>query len=96
MTTTQPDRLDQVKSRLDKIELAIEALTEQVKESNQKLTEQVKESNQKLTEQVKESNLKIDLYQKASQQVVNLAFGLLSVAALAIIVPAVTMIIRNQ
>ena len=85
MTTTQPDRLDQVKSRLDKIELAIEALTEQVKESNQKLTEQVKESN-----------LKIDLYQKASQQVVNLAFGLLSVAALAIIVPAVTMIIRNQ
>jgi len=34
-------------------------------------------------------NLKIGLYQKASQHVVNLSFGLLSVAALAIIVLAV-------
>lgn len=74
MTPTHPDRLDQVESRLDKITGAIEALTEQVKESN----------------------LKVDLYQKASQQVVNLAFGLLSVAALAIIVPALTSTLLNK
>ncbi|MBJ7898359.1 MAG: hypothetical protein GC158_00240 [Cyanobacteria bacterium RI_101] len=32
---------------------------------------------------------KLDAYQKASQQVVNIAFGLLATAALSVIIPAV-------
>ncbi|ABW32243.1 hypothetical protein [Acaryochloris marina] len=43
-----------------------------------------------LKEQSIKSNERVELYLKASQQVVNLAFGLILTAALAIIIPVVT------
>ena len=47
------------------------------------------ESNlEDLTDETKRLNDRVEIYQKASQQVVNLAFGLLATAALAIIIPA--------
>ncbi|MGR3278488.1 hypothetical protein ACSYAD_25675 [Acaryochloris marina NIES-2412] len=43
-----------------------------------------------LKEQTTRTNERVEIYQKASQQVVNLAFGLILTAALAIIIPVVT------
>ncbi|MGK7898953.1 MAG: hypothetical protein AB4372_36405 [Xenococcus sp. (in: cyanobacteria)] len=60
--------------RLDKIEETLEKL--------------VKEQEKLVNEQEK-FNIRIETYQKSSQQVVNLAFGLILTSALAIIIPAV-------
>ncbi|WP_049783900.1 hypothetical protein [Acaryochloris marina] len=43
-----------------------------------------------LKEQTIKTNERVEIYQKASQQVVNLAFGLILTAALAIIIPVIT------
>ena len=42
-----------------------------------------------LKQELTRTNDKVEIYQKASQQVVNLAFGLILTAALSIIVPVV-------
>jgi septal ring factor EnvC (AmiA/AmiB activator) len=42
-----------------------------------------------LVTEIKIYDSKLDTYQKASQQIVNIAFGLLATSALAIIIPAV-------
>ena len=60
--------------RLDKIEETLERL----------VTEQ-----EKLVNEQEKFNIRIETYQKSSQQVVNLAFGLILTSALAIIIPAV-------
>ena len=60
--------------RLDKIEQTLERL----------VTEQ-----EKLVNEQEKFNIRIETYQKSSQQVVNLAFGLILTSALAIIIPAV-------
>ncbi len=60
--------------RLDKIEEILERL----------VTEQ-----EKLVNEQEKFNIRIETYQKSSQQVVNLAFGLILTSALAIIIPAV-------
>ena len=62
-------------SRLDKIEKTLEKL----------VTEQ-----EKLVNEQEKFNIRIETYQKSSQQVVNLAFGLILTSALAIIIPAVS------
>jgi DNA replication initiation complex subunit (GINS family) len=43
----------------------------------------------KLDFDIKEANIRIDAYQRSSTQVVNLAFGLISAAAVVILSPAV-------
>lgn len=73
MTQTQPNRLDR-----------IEATLETVVQSIQKLGTDVKS----LSDRVERTNDHIEIYQKALQQVVNLAFGILATAAAAIIIPA--------
>jgi len=42
-----------------------------------------------IKQRLKEFDIRIDTYQKASQQVVNLAFGLLTVTAASIVIPAI-------
>ena len=75
MTTTSPDRLDRIESLLDK-------LGEDMSTVKTDLTS--------LKEQTIKTNEKVETYQKASQQVVNLAFGLIFTSALAIILPVIT------
>ena len=59
---------------LDRIESLLEHLTQNVEE---------------LKNEMLRTNDKVEIYQKASQQVVNLAFSLIIAASLAIIVPAI-------
>ena len=61
-------------SRLDKIEETLEKLVNK---------------QEKLVNEQEKFNIRIETYQKSSQQVVNLAFGLILTSALAIIIPAV-------
>ncbi|PZV24691.1 MAG: hypothetical protein DCF12_17075 [Snowella sp.] len=50
---------------------------------------QIENTLEKLISKIDVYDSKLDAYQKASQQVVNIAFGLLATANLAIIIPAV-------
>ncbi len=67
--------------RLDKIEETLEKLV-----NNQ---EKLVKEQEKLVNEQEKFNIRIETYQKSSQQVVNLAFGLILTSALAIIIPAV-------
>jgi prefoldin subunit 5 len=51
--------------------------------------EHLEEKNDRISQQIREFDIRIDTYQKASQQVVNLAFGLIVAATASIIVPAI-------
>jgi prefoldin subunit 5 len=51
--------------------------------------EHLEEKNDQISQQIREFDIRIDTYQKASQQVVNLAFGLIVAATASIIVPAI-------
>ena len=44
---------------------------------------------EQLKQEVTRTNDRVEIYQKASQQVVNLAFGLILAATAAIVVPAI-------
>ena len=68
-------------SRLDRIESLLERLTIDVGE--------LKEDVEGLEKEVRENNIKVEIYQKSSQQVVNLAFSLILAATAAIIIPAI-------
>lgn len=52
-------------------------------------TEDISQTLKDFETRFKEFDLRIDTYQKASQQVVNLAFSLIIAATAAIIIPAV-------
>ncbi len=67
--------------RLDKIEETLEKLV-----NNQ---EKLVKEQEKLVNEQEKFNIRIETYQKSSQQVVNLAFGLILTSALAIIIPVV-------
>lgn len=51
--------------------------------------EHLEEKNDKISKQIREFDIRIDTYQKSSQQVINLAFGLIVAATASIIVPAI-------
>ena len=51
--------------------------------------DKIEETLEKLVIEQEKFNIRIETYQKSSQQVVNLAFGLIITSALAIIIPAV-------
>lgn len=82
MTTTSPDRLDRIESLLSTLGEDMQTVKADIST--------VKEDISELKEQTTKTNEKVETYQKASQQVVNLAFGLIVTAALAIILPVVT------
>ena len=51
--------------------------------------DRIEETLEKLVVEQEKFNIRIETYQKSSQQLVNLAFGLILTSALAIIIPAV-------
>ena len=59
--------------RLDKIETTLEKLVEEITKTN---------------DEIAKTNDKVEIYQKASQQVVNLAFSLILTATITIVVQA--------
>ena len=81
MTDLDSSRLDRIESLLEHLTTDVGRLTTDVG----KLTTDVEELKQEVTR----TNDKVEIYQKASQQVVNLAFGLILTSALAIIIPAI-------
>lgn len=74
--------------RLDRIEAAVEHLTAVSVESSAKLDQLSADFTALKIEQLA-ANTRIDAYQKASNQVVNLAFALISAATITVIVSAV-------
>ena len=75
------ERLDRIESQLENVVKSLGHLTTNV----EKLTTDVEQLKQEVTR----TNDRVEIYQKASQQVVNLAFGLIVAATAAIVVPAV-------
>jgi hypothetical protein len=62
----------------------------QIARANTQAVTHLSEKVDKLTDEAKESNIRIDAYQKASNQVVNLAFTVITAAAaVTILSPAV-------
>lgn len=99
MTASNPDRLDRIEELLTGFGEDFNALREQSAKTNEKVESlghlgedlsTVKNDLNSLKEQTTKTNERVEIYQKASQQVVNLAFGLILTAALAIIIPVVT------
>jgi septal ring factor EnvC (AmiA/AmiB activator) len=82
------ERLDRIESQLENVVTSLGHLTTNVEKLTtdvEKLTTDVEGLKQEVTR----TNDRVEIYQKASQQVVNLAFGLIVAATAAIIVPAV-------
>ncbi len=79
---TERDRLERIKIRLDGVESRLDGLETDVTglKNEGKLSE--------ILAEFKNSNIRIDIYQKAYQPVVNLAFGLIVTAVAAIVIPA--------
>ncbi|MBF2058389.1 MAG: hypothetical protein IGQ45_14540 [Cyanobacterium sp. T60_A2020_053] len=67
--------------RLDKIEITLEKLVEEIGKINDAMG--------KTNNAMEKTNDKVEIYQKASQQVVNLAFSLILTATITIVVQAV-------
>ncbi|UJB72282.1 hypothetical protein HRE53_27155 (plasmid) [Acaryochloris sp. 'Moss Beach'] len=74
MTAASPDRLDRIESTL-------ETVLEKIQQIDTKV--------EKLDTDVRAANERTDTYWEASKLLINLAFGLIATAVIAIIVPAV-------
>ncbi|MBE9175366.1 hypothetical protein IQ225_08765 [Synechocystis salina LEGE 06155] len=83
MTNTNNDNI-----RLEQISEDIEAQRHSLNEQGQRL-DRIETILTSLVTEIKIYDSKLDTYQKASQQIVIIAFGLLATSALAIIIPAV-------
>ena len=79
---------DSENQRLERMETTLDTQGNRLDRIEQNLTG-TKEALTSLVTEIKIYDSKLDAYQKASQQVVNIAFGLLATSALAIIIPAV-------
>lgn len=73
MTQSEDNLLDRIESQLKNVVTSLKQLTTDV---------------EGLKQEVNQTNLRVEIYQKASGQVVNLAFSLIVAATAAIIVPA--------
>lgn len=79
------DFQQRVLERLDRLAADLEQNNQRIEETNKK----VEETNKKvevLTQELALTNTRVDTYQKASNQVVNLAFGLIATATITIVV----------
>ncbi|WLT36832.1 hypothetical protein NON20_11985 [Synechocystis sp. B12] len=74
--------------RLEQISEDLEAQRHSLNKQGQRL-DRIETILTNLVTEIKIYDSKLDTYQKASQQIVNIAFGLLATSALAIIIPAV-------
>ncbi|NET31572.1 MAG: hypothetical protein F6K19_06175 [Cyanothece sp. SIO1E1] len=88
MTQSEPTQSDRIETLLERLTTDVGALTTDVEALTtdvEALTTDVETLKQETTR----TNDKVETYQKASQQVVNLAFGLILTSTLAIIIPAI-------
>ena len=88
MTNNDNIRLDQIVEDLEAQRHTLEAQGHTLNEQGQRL-DRIETVLTNLVTEIKIYDSKLDTYQKASQQIVNIAFGLLATSALAIIIPAV-------
>ena len=90
------DLVLQTHQRLEHLERKTDDITVQLKEVDNRLNEfdnrfnEVDKRFNEFDNRFREFDIRIDTYQKASQQVVNLAFGLIVAATAAIVIPAIT------
>ncbi len=75
------EKLDRIEATLERLEKGFSSLNDKVGDLDTKVG--------RLDTDVRVVNERVDAYQKASQQVVNLAFSLIVAATLAILVPVV-------
>ena len=88
MTAASPDRLDRIESTLETVLEKIQALDTKVGQLDTKVG-QLDTKVEKLDDDVRAANERTDTYWEASKLLINLAFGLIATAVIAIIVPAV-------
>lgn len=81
MTQAEGDRLDRIEAQLENVVASLEHLSTNV----ERLTADVDD----LKKEVTKTNERVEIYQRASGQVVNLAFSLILAATAAIVIPAV-------
>lgn len=81
MTAASPDRDDRIERTLETVLEKIQALDTKVGQIDIKV--------EKLDADVRAANERTDTYWEASKLLINLAFGLIATAVIAIIVPAV-------
>ncbi|MGH2416069.1 MAG: hypothetical protein ACRDEA_20740 [Microcystaceae cyanobacterium] len=85
------ERLDRLAVDVEQTNQKVEQTNQKVEQTNQKvdsLATEVEQTNYKvdaLTQELALTNTRVDTYQKASNQVVNLAFGLIATATVTII-----------
>lgn len=72
------EQLDKLSTDVDKLSTDVDKLSGDVEKTNQKVDG--------LTQELALTNTRVDTYQKASNQVVNLAFGLIATATITIVV----------
>ena len=88
MSDNEDLRLDEISLGLDEISLDLESQGHTLDEQGQR-PDCIETAVGTLITEIKIYDSKLDAYQKASQQVVNIAFGLLATTALSVIPPAV-------
>ena len=74
--------------RLDKIENSLEKLVTEIDHLSKEV-ETLKQETIKTKQETIKTNDKVEIYQKASQQVVNLAFSLILTATITIVVQGI-------
>ena len=88
MSDNENLRLDRIETTLEGQEQRLDRIETTLEGQGQRL-DRIETTLEKLVTQITIYDGKLDAYQKASQQVVNIAFGLLATAALSVIIPAV-------
>lgn len=78
------DFQQRVLEQLDRLSTDVEQTNQKLEQTNHKL-EQTNQKVDALTQELALTNTRVDTYQKASSQVVNLAFGLIATATVTII-----------
>ena len=85
---TDSDRLDRIESTLEKLVTTTSKLSQDVEHLAQDV-EHLSKDVETLKQETSKTNERVEIYQKASQQVVNLAFSLVLTATIAIIVQGI-------
>ncbi len=85
---TEKDQLNEIQSLIEQTKQQITQNNQQLEQTNQQLDLLVKDV-EILKQETIRTNDRVEIYQKASQQVVNLAFCLIAATAAAIVIPTV-------
>ncbi|MDJ0599644.1 MAG: hypothetical protein QNJ37_12480 [Crocosphaera sp.] len=82
---TESEQLAEIKELIEKNNRGLEERFDHLEAKTDDINEKLKEMDVRF----REFDIRIETYQKASQQVVNLAFSLIIATAAAIVIPAV-------